>query len=291
MTFGLKMAVFGLEAQRHLERLRECRKRVVVGKMAGAVGTAAGLGPKALEVQEHVGRALGLPMEEGATQIVQRDRLNELLGHLANLAASLEKFATEVRNLQRTEIDEVAEGFVAESQVGSSTMAQKQNPVACEKVSGLARIARAFLAPAYENAVQWHERDLSNSSGERFILPHLFLLTHECAATMADVFRDLRVHPDRMRENLLRTPTITAEAVVIGLTERGLGRQDAHEIVRKAALNARSREGFRDALLAERRVSQIVKHAELEKWLDPFHYVGKAPELVDRVLRLTGRGP
>ncbi|MCA1813423.1 MAG: adenylosuccinate lyase, partial [Halobacteriales archaeon] len=206
MTFGLKMAVFGLETQRHLERLRECRKRVVVGKLTGAVGTAAALGPKALQVQEQFSRQLGVPMEDGPTQIVQRDRLNELLGHVANLSASLEKFATEVRNLQRNEILEVQEGFDAAKQVGSSTMAQKRNPVDSENITGLARLVRSYAIPAWENAVQWHERDLSNSSGERFLIPHSLVLADHILAKSADVFRHLRVFPQNMKRNLLGSP-------------------------------------------------------------------------------------
>ncbi|MDX1611028.1 MAG: lyase family protein, partial [Candidatus Thermoplasmatota archaeon] len=201
---------------------------------------------------------------------------------------SLERFATEIRNLQRNEIAEAAEGFDTESQVGSSTMAQKKNPVSCEKITGLARIARAFLTPAYENAIQWHERDLSNSSAERFILPHLFILTHEATRVAADVFRDLQVDPERMAKNLHLTPTITAEAVVIALTERGLGRQQAHEVVRQAAMQADTHEGFREALLEDPQVTDLLKADELGALLDPTKYIGKAPELVDRVLEQTG---
>lgn len=287
-TFGYKMATFLLETHRHRQRLTECRDRCIVGKMMGAVGNGAAFGDAALTIEAYVGEELALPMEEAPTQIVSRDRYNELFADLANLVTSLEKFATEVRNLQRNEIGEAAEGFDTTRQVGSSTMAQKKNPVSCEKVSGLARIARSFLMPAYENAIQWHERDLANSSGERFILPHVFILTHECVATMATVFRDLQVHAERMRENLLLTPTITAEAVVIGLTERGLGRQEAHEVVRAASMGVRDRDAFREALLGQAPVADLLKPDELDALLDPFNYLGKAPELTDRVLALTG---
>ncbi len=287
-TFGYKMATFLAETHRHRTRLVEAKDTCLVGKMMGAVGNGAAFGEQAFEIEQLVGEELGIPMEIAPTQIVARDRYNEVFAQLANLATSLEKFATEIRNLQRNELGEAAEGFEASSQVGSSTMAQKKNPISSEKVTGLARIARSLLTPAYENAVQWHERDLSNSSGERFILPHLFVLTHECVATMADVFTDLQVNEERMLENLHLTPTITAEAVVIGLTHLGLGRQEAHEVVRQAAIHARTTEDFREGLLGQEEVSSRLKPEELDELLDPANYLGKAPELVDRVLEETG---
>lgn len=301
MTFGLKLAVFGLEALRHLERLRECRKRVVVGKMTGAVGTAAGLGPKALQVQQQVSLELGIPMEEGPTQIVQRDRLNELLGHVANLAASLEKFATEVRNLQRNEILEVQEGFDVERQVGSSTMAQKRNPVESENVTGLARVVRGFVFPAYENAVQWHERDLSNSSGERFLVPHALILADHIVQKCAGIFRALRVFPQNMLRNLHLSPEVMSESVMMALVGRGLGRQEAHEAVRRASMRyeeallkdpdglatpAARRRAFRDALAREPPIGQRLQGAELDGALEPSNYVGASRELVEQALRM-----
>ncbi|MBI4394464.1 MAG: adenylosuccinate lyase [Euryarchaeota archaeon] len=300
MTFGLKIAVFLAEARRHLERLREARGRILVGKVMGAVGTGAGLGPKALEIQRLVAADLGIGMEEAATQIVQRDRYNELLAILANLAASLEKFATEVRNLQRNEIGEVAEGFDRANQVGSSTMAQKRNPVRCERISGLARVVRALLAPAYENSVQWHERDLSNSSGERVIIPHALILTDHILSDAVRVFNELEVYPEAMRRNLLMSSEVMAESVVITLTANGMGRQDAHEIVRTAAMAAEDARAhalakglssamtgreFRDSLLSDKRVSAILTRPELDEALRPESYVGVSAQIVDRVLK------
>jgi adenylosuccinate lyase len=299
MTFGLKMAVFGLESQRQLERLRECRKRVLVGKMTGAVGTAAAMGPKALQVQQQVSLELGLPMEDGPTQIVQRDRLNELLGHLANLSASLEKFATEVRNLQRNEILEVQEGFDASKQVGSSTMAQKRNPIESENATGLARLVRAMVPASYENQVQWHERDLSNSSGERFIIPHALLLADHVTQKCAQIFRNLRVLPANMRRNLDGSPEVMAESVMITLVGKGMGRQDAHEAVRRAsmqyeeallrdpdghALPRARKQAYRDALRREAAIAAKLPEAELDRALDPAQYVGVSRELVDQAL-------
>src|SRR6058998_3743371 len=216
ITFGLKMAVFASETARHGDRLREASPRVVIGKMSGAVGTGAAFGPYALDVQPAVMHDLGVGMEEAATQVVGRDRYAEFIAVLANLAASLEKFCTEVRNLQRTEIAEVAEAFETKKQVGSSTMAQKENPVASENVCSLSRIVRSLVTPALENVPLWHERDLTNSAAERIILPHACVLIDEMLARTAEIFRTLRVYPDRMKENLEATKgQVMAEAVMI----------------------------------------------------------------------------
>ena len=286
MTFGLKMSVFLLETHRHVERLEEMRRRVLVGKMAGAVGSSAGLGPKAFEIAEFVARDLGIGMEDGPTQIVQRDRYNELFAWMANLATSLEKFATEVRNLQRTEINEVAEGFDRKKQVGSSTMAQKRNPVKSEKISGLARVVRANLPVAYENAIQWHERDLANSSSERFIIPHSFILLHEIVVDAADVFAKLEVNAENMRANLSRNPHIMAESVMLRLVDKGLGRQEAHEAVRKASMTGAD---FEESLLRMEEIASRISPMDIRDALNPANYTGMSVATVDRALKLVGR--
>lgn len=286
MTFGLKMAVFLLETHRHIQRLEEMRARVLVGKMAGAVGSSAGLGPKAFEIAEFVARDLGIGMEEGPTQIVQRDRYNELFAWMANVATSLEKFATEIRNLQRNEINEAAEGFDVAKQVGSSTMAQKKNPVKSEKISGLARIVRSQLTPAYENAIQWHERDLANSSAERFIIPHMFILLDEIVNDSVDVFRNLVVNKENMLTNLSRNPHVMAEAVMLKLVEKGVGRQDAHELVRAASMTGKA---FEESLLTDKDVARHLSPDDLRAALDPANYTKMAVATVDRALKLTSR--
>ena len=285
-TFGLKVAVFASEVQRHLKRLDEMRDRVCVGKMTGAVGTGAGLGPKALQLQAFVMMDLGLASPTATTQIIQRDRHVELVAALSNIATSMEKFATEVRNLQRPEIAEVAEAFDAEKQVGSSTMAHKRNPVVSEKVCGLARVARANLYPMMESAVLWHERDLTNSSAERFILPHTFLLTDECVRSTSEVFRALEVFPEAMRRNLEATRgLIMAEPAMLALVDRGMGRQEAHELVRRCSMAAES-EGLtlKEALAREGEVSKRLQAADLDAVLDPMHYIGSAEQIVKNVL-------
>ena len=176
ITLGFKFAVWGYEINRHIERLNECKKRVLVGKISGAVGTQAGLGDHAEKIQELVMNRVGLRSAEISTQIVQRDRYSELIGIYAMIASSLENFATEIRELQRPEIGELFEAFEASKQVGSSTMPHKQNPETCERVCGLARIVRSLNTPALEDMITWHERDLTQSSTERFIFPESNIL-------------------------------------------------------------------------------------------------------------------
>ena len=285
ITFGLKIAVFASEAGRQRDRLREATPRVLVGKMSGAVGTGAAFGPKALEIQAAVMKDLGLTADEAATQVVGRDRYAELLAVLANVASSLEKFATEVRNLQRNEIGEAAEAFEAKKQVGSSTMAQKENPIASENVCSLARIVRSLVLPAYENMTLWHERDLTNSAAERFLLPHACVLLDEMLVRTAEVFRNLRVYPDRMRENLDATKgQVMAESAMIALVRKGMGRQDAHRLVRDVAQKARLRGiHLRDVLAAEPRVSKLLSARELADAMNPDKYIGKSVEIVETV--------
>src|SRR6266568_766924 len=286
ITFGLKMAVFASEVARQRERLREATPRIVVGKMSGAVGTGAAFGPQAADLQTAVMADLGVGVEEAATQVVGRDRHAEFIGVLANLAASLEKFCTEVRNLQRTEIAEVAEAFEAK-QVGSSTMAQKENPVASENVCSLARIVRSLVTPALENIPLWHERDLTNSAAERIILPHACVLIDEMLARTTEIFRTLRVYPDRMKANLEATNgQAMAEAVLIALVGKGLGRQEAHRLVRNAAQKARTKGiHLRDAISAEPKVAQLLAKKEIDAALDPVAYIGQSVAIVDAVVK------
>ncbi|TLZ83232.1 MAG: adenylosuccinate lyase [Methanobacteriota archaeon] len=287
ITFGLKVAVFASEVARQRERMRQATPRIVVGKMSGAVGTGAAFGPQALDIQTSVMTELGIGFEEAATQVVGRDRHAEFIGILANLAASLEKFCTEVRNLQRTEIGEVAEAFEGKSQVGSSTMAQKENPVASENVCSLARIVRSLVTPALENVPLWHERDLTNSAAERILIPHACVLIDEMLAKTTEIFRTLRVFPDRMKANVEATKgQVMAEAVMMALAAKGLGRQEAHKLVRDAAQNARTKgTHLREALLAEARISKLLSKAEIDTAMDPMAYLGQSTAIVDSTLK------
>jgi adenylosuccinate lyase len=291
ITFGLKMAVYAMEVDRHLERLYECKSRLLVGKMSGAVGSGAAMGKHALKIQELVMADLMLGTEEAATQIVGRDRYIELLSVLANIASSMEKFATEIRNLQRSEIGEVSEAFDVKKQVGSSTMPQKKNPILCEQICGLARVIRSFIIPAYENAIQWHERDLCNSSSERFILPHSLIMTDWVVFQMNKVFKSLQVYPERMRENLENSKGLPmAEAVMTKLVEKGIGRGDAHELMRTCSLKAISEnKQLLSMLLENPKVTKLLKKKELEDVMNPRNYLGVSDKIVDQVVRKLSR--
>jgi adenylosuccinate lyase len=290
ITFGLKMAVYGLEVHRHLKRLNECEKRILVGKMSGAVGTGAAFGPQALKIQRIVMDDLRLGIEEASTQVIGRDRYAEFVCLLANIASSIEKFATEVRNLQRSEIDEVAEAFDTKKWVGSSTMAHKKNPINCENVCGLARIIRSFVTPTLENMILWHERDLTNSSAERFIIPHICILTDDILIKMADVFDNLEVHKKKMRENIESTKgAIMAEPVMIALTRKGIGRQEAHEIVRKCAMEAHAKnKNLKDVLAQHKIIKKALSKKELNDAFDPMKYLGSSKEIIKEVIRTVG---
>lgn len=286
ITFGMKMAVFASETDRHIQRIRQCRKEMSAGKMSGAVGTGAALGKHFFDIQNEVMGELGLDVEMPSTQIVGRDRYIVLMSALSNIASSMEKFATEIRNLQRSEIGEVAEPF-AEKQVGSSTMPNKRNPIVCEQICGLSRVVRANLLPAWENAIQWNERDLCNSSSERFIIPHSIILTDWILFQMEKVFSGLDVYPEKMEENIERSKGLPmAEAVMILLVEKGMGRQDAHELLRVCSIEAmKSDRHLRDVLLENEKVRKLLSEEEIKKALDASQYIGSAREIVDITIK------
>jgi adenylosuccinate lyase len=285
-TFGLKMAVYAVEMDRHLQRLREAAPRVLVGKFLGAVGTGAAMGPKALEVQRLVMQKLDLGSPVVTLQTTQRDRHAELACVLANIAASVEKFATEVRNLQRSELDEVQEAFDTSKQVGSSTMAHKRNPISAENVCGLARIVRAFVTPAFENVPLWHERDLTNSSAERFTMSHQLTLTEYILRRSIKLFQALVVKTDSMRANVEAAGhDIMAESVMMLMVEKGIGRQEAHEVVRLASVRAHDGEmSFLEALMTSPEVNMRMSEETLKHALRPESYLGQAERLVDLAL-------
>ena len=289
ITFGLKVANYALEVHRHQQRIAEAKKRILVGKMSGAVGTGAGFGPKAIQIQQAVMEQLELGIEEGPTQIVARDRYVEMMSVLANIATSVEKFATEIRNLQRGEIGEVSEPFDDEVQVGSSTMAHKRNPVTAENVCGLARIVRGFMTPAMESAILWHERDLTNSSAERFFVPHSFILLDDILAKTEKMFKSLVVNKDRMWSNLQRAGSvIMAESIMMALVSKGMGRQDAHELIRKCSMDAQKAcEDFKSHLMADGSVTALMSEAELDSALDPKLYLGSTLTTVDNILEIV----
>ncbi|WP_042699250.1 adenylosuccinate lyase [Thermococcus sp. PK] len=282
-TYGMKFAIWLDEIQRHIDRIEEAKKRILVGQMSGAVGTMASFGEKGLELQRLVMEDLGLKPARISNQIIQRDIYGELMSILALIASTLDKIALEIRNLQRTEILEVSEPF-GKKQVGSSTMPHKRNPIRCEKVSGLARVIYSNVIPALLNNPLWHERDLTNSSVERVILPETFILLDEMLKSMKKVLSGLEFFPENIKRNLYLTKNlIMAEPLMLKLTEKGMGRQEAHELVRKLAMKA-FEEG-RDLL-------EVVKESEAMKYLTeddlnslkPENYIGLAPQIVDNVI-------
>ena len=291
ITFGLKMAGYAMEIDRHLERMFECKSRLLVGKLSGAVGTGAALGEHALKLQETMLQDLKLGVEDVSTQIVARDRYNELISVLCNIATSLEKFGTEIRNLQRDEIGEVAEAFEAKKQVGSSTMPHKRNPITSEQISGLARIVRGFMTPAFENSIQWHERDLCNSASERFILPHSLILTDWIVYQTNIVFKNLKVFPDRMLKNMEISKGLPmAESLMTTLIGKGMGRGDAHELMRKTALRAvEENKTLKEVFLEENEKPKLLTPKEVDDALNPNNYLGASEKIVERVVKKLER--
>ena len=291
ITFGLKMAGFAMEIERHLERLFECKSRLLIGKLSGAVGTGAALGDNALKIQEEMLINLRLGVEDVSTQIVCRDRYNELLCILANISTSMEKFATEIRNLQRDEISEVAEAFEEKKQVGSSTMPHKRNPITSEQICGLSRIVRSFIIPAFENSIQWHERDLCNSSSERFIIPHSIILTDWIIYQTNSVFKNLKIFPDRMRKNMEISKGLPmAESMMTTLIKKGMGRGDAHELMRKTSLKAvRLNKSLKEVFTEENNKLKILNNNEIDNALNPDNYLGVTEKIIDRVIKKLDR--
>ncbi len=281
ITFGLKVAVWLDELVRHLIRLEEAEPRIAVGKFLGAVGTGAAQGVRALELQELILTHLDLGVPLVTTQVVGRDRYIEYVSWLANVACTCEKILQEVRNLQRSEISEAGEGFDVSKQVGSSTMAHKKNPIKSENASGLARIVRSFIIPTYENALLWHERDLANSSSERFTLSHASTLCEDVMEKTCDVLKNLWVDEEKMRENISNQKgLVMAEKVMIELVDHGVSRDEAHEIMRSASFEAiQSGEELLDVCARHPGIASCFSIEELESMFEPANHIGSSIEL------------
>lgn len=288
ITYGLKFALWAMEVRRHNQRLAEAEKRVLVGKMSGAVGTQASFGEKGLRIQELVMKDLGLRAGMVSSQVVPRDRYAELLMLLALIASSFDKIGKEIRNLMRTEIAELSEPFGKE-QVGSSTMPHKRNPIESEKVCGLARVVKGNVFAALENVSLEHERDLTNSSCERVIIPESFILLDEILKTMEEVLRGLVLFPDGIKKNLRLTKGLNmAEAVMLALTAKGMPRGGAHKLLRRLSTKA-YKEGkeLSQVLKEDKEVSQLLGLKTVDEILSPEKYIGTAVEQVERVLRVA----
>jgi len=274
---------------RHIQRLRQCKERVLVGKMSGAVGTQAGLSVHAMKVQELVMNKLGIKPADISTQIVQRDRYAELVCLWAMIASMLDNFATEIRELQRSEISELHEGFEREKQVGSSTMPHKRNPVTCEKICGLARIVRSLVAPALENIKTWHERDLTQSSTERFVIPQSCILVDYMVYLMSGILAGLKVDKQHMQKNMeLTQGRMMSESVMIILAKKGMNRQKAHELLRKLTIESEAENRlFRKVLLENEVTYSLLSEKEIDAAVNPRNYLGTAVKQVENVIQGT----
>lgn len=286
VTFGLKMAVWADEMRRNLERLRRARTVISVGKISGAVGTFATIDPF---VEEYVCRKLRLAPASASTQIVQRDRHAEVFTTLAVVGSSLEKFAVEIRHLQRTEVLEAEEHF-SEGQKGSSAMPHKRNPVLSENLCGLSRLLRGYSVTALENVALWHERDISHSSAERVIAPDATILLDFALDRFRGMMERLVVYPDRMRRNLERTGGLLfSQRVMLALVDRGLSRERAYEIVQRSAMKAWGQEKELAGLLwKDREVRNLLSRAEFQELFDPAVYLRHVDTVFGRVF--PGRG-
>ena len=289
MTLGLKFAVWLREVSRYIERLSECRQRVLVGKMSGAIGTMAGFGRNARRIQTLVMERLGLRAAEVTSQIVQRDRYAELVCLFAMLASSLDKFATEIRNLQRPEIDELAEPFEVGKQVGSSTMPQKKNPWRSENVSSLAKIERSLVIPALENIVTWHERDLSQSASERFIIPEAFILLDHMLSSMTRILSGLLVNVSRMNENLMKfKDPMMSESIMMALVSKGMPRLEALRLLQQLVFESQNTGKSLSVILGGNpTIGKYLTQEELSAALDPKLYLGMSTGLVDDAVEKT----
>ena len=281
MTFGVKMALWHAELERQNHRLARARSAISVGKLSGAVGTFSHLPP---EVEEAVCARLGLTAAPASSQVLQRDRHAEVLTTLALLGASLEKFATEVRALQKTEVREVEEPF-GEGQKGSSAMPHKRNPVGSEQVAGLARLLRGHAVASMENIALWHERDISHSSVERVIVPDGFLALDHMLKRFTDIVKGMTVDEARMRRNLDSTKGLVFSGqLLLELTARGMLREDAYRIVQGHAMEAWKTEGdFRQRVSSDPEVRQVLKDDEIAEVFRLERYLGHVDAIFRRV--------
>jgi adenylosuccinate lyase len=281
MTFGLKLALWYAELQRDLDRVLRARSVVAVGKISGAVGTFAHLDPS---IEARVCERLGLEPAPVSSQVIQRDRHAELMSTLAITAASLEKFALEIRGLQKTEIGEVEEPF-GKGQKGSSAMPHKRNPIGCEQIVGLARLLRGNAAAAFENIALWHERDISHSSVERVILPDSFIALDHMLRRFTRIVRGMVVYPERMRENLSRSRGVVfSGTLLLELAKRGVSREQAYEWVQRNAMRAfHEQRAFKDLILADPDVMKVLTKADVEKSFSLEDQLRNVNGIMDRV--------
>ena len=282
ITFGFKLAGWLAEALRHQERLQTLRKTIAVGKISGAVGTYANIEPR---VEAIACELLGLSADTASTQVISRDRHADFIQQLALLAASIERFAVEIRNLQKTDVLEVEEYF-SKGQKGSSAMPHKRNPIRSERLTGMARIIRSHAVAAVENVALWHERDISHSSVERVILPDACILTHFMLVEMTKLMENLLVYPDNMARNMnCYGGVVFSQRVMLTLVEKGISREEAYKIVQENAHAAWNQpEGnFRDLVNRDTRITDKLSAAEIEICFDPQHHLQHLDRVYERL--------
>jgi adenylosuccinate lyase len=288
ISFGLKFAVWAVEMAKHIERIKEGKKRFLVCKTLGVVGTGSLMGDEALEVQKIVAHNLGLHPVDAATQIVPRERFAEMQFCIALIGCTLDKIAIEIRNLQRTEIGEVAEPF-RKGQMGSSAVPVKRNPIKSERVSSLARILRPLVNVSMENIASWHERDLSNSANERFVFPMATILLDEMLNAMTTVIRELKVKKERIAYNIEMTKgQIYAEFMLDALIKKGVARFDAYRDIQRVAFSAlESGEHFFDAACIDRNISTRLSKQELAAIFDAKNHLAASGRIIENSARIV----
>ncbi|MGM0410296.1 MAG: adenylosuccinate lyase [Bacillota bacterium] len=281
VTWGLKMALWYEEIKRHLKRMNNLLEIVSVGQISGAVGTYTSVSP---EVEKGVCEKLDLKAAPISNQIMQRDRQADYTNNLALIAATLEKFATEIRNLQRTDILEVEEGF-KKGQKGSSAMPHKKNPIVSERITGLARVVRGNVIPALENISLWHERDLSHSSVERIVLPDSSILVDYSLNKFIEVLKDLKVNKDKMRKNMKRTHgLIFSQRVMLALVDKGLEREEAYEMAQSNALKAwEEKINYKKLIKEDSSIEKYLSEKEIENIFNYNYYLKEIDNIYDRL--------
>lgn len=287
ISFGLKLALWYEEVRRHQERLQKVRSDIAVGKLSGAMGTFAHQGPA---IEEYVCGKLGLKADPVSNQVVQRDRHASYATALALLAASIEKFATEIRHLQRTEVLE-AEEYFSEGQKGSSAMPHKRNPIVSENLCGLARVVRANSLAAMENVALWHERDISHSSVERVIMPDSTILIDYMLAKVTDLIEHLVIYPDRMKRNLeLTGGLVYSQRLLLALVEKGAQRKESYEAVQRNAMASwRGGGGLQDLVSKDPFISRHLTESEISTCFNPKYYLRHLDRIYQRVFGRTPR--
>ncbi len=288
ISFGLKFANAALEMAKHVERIEEIKKRVLICKTLGVVGTGSLMGAKALEVQKRVAKKLALFPADVTTQVVPRERYAEYVFLMALIGSTLEKLAVEIRNLQRTEIGEVAEPF-RKGQMGSSAVPVKRNPVKSERVTSLSKLLRSQISVAFENIPLWHERDLSNSANERFILPTTSILLDEMLEAMTRTLQELYVNEERIRKNLEFTMgQIFAEFVLEALIKKGVPRFNAYRDIQRVAFAASEKEtDFRDAVKSDDSISKHLTEDEIGDIFVPENHLGASEQIIRNVYNIV----